>query len=589
MWLSGLMLSRARKRLFRSSWFLGVVGLVTSIMLSCAVPFSQADQATPQASSNGAIAASPAQAVVGTNLNGIADWSTELPFLDAFKSARSWMPQCTSTDPGCSGGWSTDETVQNLDESGWVTALPKPEDPPQYTRVSTLLFREIQGQYPGGRYVVLYDGEGTLEYQLDAKKVDAESQPGRDVIDVTPSDQGILLSVTATDPNGTGNYIRNIHVVPVEYESTFATELFNPVFLDRIRPFTVLRFMDWMATNHSKQQDWENRPKPDDATFTQKGVPVEWMLALANRLGVPPWFCMPHQATDDYIENFAQLVKEQLDPALDVYVEFSNEVWNWGFEQAHYAQQQGQARWGEDKGDAFMQWYGMRGAQMSDIWNTVFAEQRDRVISILATQTAWLGLENAVLDCPLWVAEGNAPCVEHDIDAYAITGYFSGNMMQDQNRETVLAWLGESDGGFEKAIAQLQNGDLLTVNGDYDDSLPGLSTSFAYHQKVAQDRNLRLFAYEGGQHLVFPDDEKLSTFFMDLNRRPEMRDIYIDLLDRWQAVGGEVFMNFSSIGKPSKWGSWGLLESVQQASSPKYDGVTTWIQQHSVATAQAPS
>lgn len=583
------MLSRAKNRLFRSAWLLGFVGFITSIMLSCAISLPQADQAVSSASSNAAIAGSPAPAVVGTNLNGIADWSTELPFLDAFKSSRAWLPQCSPTDPDCSGGWSTDEPVQNLDEFGWVTALPKPADPEKYTRVSTLLFREIKGQYPGGRYVVLYEGEGTLEYQLDAQKVDAESRPGRDVIEVTPSDQGILLSVTATDPNQTGNYIRNIHVVPAEYENTFATEIFNPVFLERIRPFTALRFMDWMATNNSQQQDWADRPTPESASFAQKGVPVEWMVALANRLGVPPWFCMPHQATDDYIENFARLVKEQLDPSLPAYIEFSNEVWNWGFEQSHYALQQGQARWGEDKGDAFMQWYGMRAAQMSDIWNEVFAEQGDRVISLLSTQTAWLGLENSILDCPLWAAEGNAPCVEHNIDAYAITGYFSGNLMQEQNRDTVLSWLQEPDGGFEKAIAQLRDGNLLAVNGNYDDSLPGLSESFAYHRQVAQDRNLRLFAYEGGQHLVLPEDEQLTTFFMELNRRPEMRDIYTDLLDRWQAAGGEVFMNFSSIGQSSKWGSWGLLESVQQASSPKYDGVTGWIQQHSASADQARS
>ncbi|MGR4052064.1 hypothetical protein, partial [Kosakonia cowanii] len=31
---------------------------------------------------------------IGTNLYGIADWSTEVPFLDLFKSARAWIPQC---------------------------------------------------------------------------------------------------------------------------------------------------------------------------------------------------------------------------------------------------------------------------------------------------------------------------------------------------------------------------------------------------------------------------------------------------------------------------------------------------------------
>ena len=30
------------------------------------------------------------------------------------------------------------------------------------------------------------------------------------------------------------------------------------------------------------------------ATFTTKGVALEWMIALCNRLECAPWFCLPH-------------------------------------------------------------------------------------------------------------------------------------------------------------------------------------------------------------------------------------------------------------------------------------------------------
>lgn len=36
-------------------------------------------------------------------------------------------------------------------------------------------------------------------------------------------------------------------------------------------------------------------------------------------------------------------------------------------------------------------------------------------------------------------------------------------------------------------------------------------------------------------------------------------------------------MNFSDIGTPSKWGSWGALESVYQTGSPKYDAIMDLI------------
>ncbi|PSB22516.1 cellulose-binding protein [filamentous cyanobacterium CCP1] len=520
---------------------------------------------------------------LGTNLSGVADWSTQLPFLDAFKSARSWIPQCVAGEPGCSGGWSTDEYDRlDLDEQGWVKSLPAADDPAEYTRVGTLMFRDIGDKYPGGQYVVLYDGEGTIEYSYDAQKDVAASSPGRDIINVTPSDSGIFLQITATDPNRTGNYIRNIHVVPVEYENTFQTEIFNPVFLDRTKQFTALRFMDWMNTNDSQQSEWANRPKVDDASYALgKGVPVEVMVALANRLGANPWFTMPHKATDEYMANFAQHVKTCLNPELRAYVEFSNEVWNWQFQQAHYALEQGQARWGEDKGDAYMQWYGMRTAQMSDIWKQVFADQPDRVVSIMATQTAWQGLENSSLDCSLWVAEGNSPCYRHGIDAYAITGYFSGKLPSDQAKDAIESWMEDSDGGFGKAFTQIKQGSLLDTD-QFDDTIPGLEVSFQYHQKVAQDRGLKLVVYEGGQHLARSDDETLTEFFIELNRQPEMYDVYTEMLEHWKQENGTLFMHFSDISRPSRWGSWGALEYVGQESTPKYQALIDFIERNSL-------
>lgn len=65
------------------------------------------------------------------------------------------------------------------------------------------------------------------------------------------------------------------------------------------------------------------------------------MAALANALHADAWFTMPHLADDDYVRNFAQTAPRLLDPGLKAYVEYSNEVWNRGFAQAHYAQQRG--------------------------------------------------------------------------------------------------------------------------------------------------------------------------------------------------------------------------------------------------------
>ncbi|MBE9176651.1 hypothetical protein IQ225_17445 [Synechocystis salina LEGE 06155] len=52
-----------------------------------------------------------------------------------------------------------------------------------------------------------------------------------------------------------------------------------------------------------------------------------------------------------------------------------------------------------------------------------------------------------------------------------------------------------------------------------------------------------------------------------------MEQIYEDYFKQWYQLGGDTFVNFNDIGTPSKWGSWGALESVYDVSSPKYDAL----------------
>jgi hypothetical protein len=524
---------------------------------------------------------------LGIGLNGLADYSTQLPFLDFFKTARPWLTQCVDADPGCNGQWETNEQNKlDLDANGWVKSLPAKGSGATYSRVGTLLFRDIPGTFPTGRYVVLYEGEGTITYSFEGKKIEAESKPGRDVIDVSGGEGGIWLQITTTDPNRKGNYIRNIRVVQEKYEKNFANEIFNPVWLDKIKGFSSFRFMDWMATNNSTQKNWEDRPKPTDYSWTPKGAPVETMVALVNRMKVDPWFNMPHMATDDYVRKFAQYVKDNLDQKLTAYVEYSNEVWNWQFQQANYAKEQGAALWGKDVGDAWVQWNGMKAAQFCDIWKGVFGNQKNRVFCVIGAQTGWKGLEEPLLNAPNWVAQGNEPPYKHGIDGLAITGYFSGNLGQPDYTEKVLDWSKEGEAGFKKAFQQIKDGSLLGKNDkdDKDDSLNNTINDFQYFKKVADSKGLKLLAYEGGTHIVGIGDavnnEQLTKFLIEVNKRPEMYAIYTTLLNAWKENGGDLFNHFVDVGLPGKWGSWGALESLNQSGSPRYNALIDFIKKN---------
>ncbi|MBW4589590.1 MAG: hypothetical protein KME33_31085 [Aetokthonos hydrillicola CCALA 1050] len=211
---------------------------------------------------------------------------------------------------------------------------------------------------------------------------------------------------------------------------------------------------------------------------------------------------------------------------------------------------------------------------MCDLWKSAFAQQKNRVVCAISTQTAWQGLENSVLDCSYWVAEGNKPCYQHGIDAYAISGYFSGNLGAPENSPTVESWLNDQDGGFGKALQQLRQGGLLKHSND---SLLDVYNSFTYHIKVAQKKGLALVAYEGGQHIVgyggVENNKKLEQFFIQLNRHKAMYELYTELLNYWKKTGGTVFMHFVDVALPSKWGSWGALEALSQNTSPKYQAL----------------
>jgi len=59
------------------------------------------------------------------------------------------------------------------------------------------MFVDAKGHYPSGQYVLLYNGEGTINFLFGS----AVSQtPGRMLLDVVPQDSGIWLQILASKP-----------------------------------------------------------------------------------------------------------------------------------------------------------------------------------------------------------------------------------------------------------------------------------------------------------------------------------------------------------------------------------------------------
>ena len=145
-----------------------------------------------------------------------------------------------------------------------------------------------------------------------------------------------LLRFTNTTPTTTGSNlgIKNLRIIRPGYP-TNTTQLFGTTYLNAISPFSTLRFMDLSHANNSPQVNWSDRQLVDYYPY-KKGMPWEHIIALANMTGKDIWINIPHMATDAYVTSLANLIKSSLRSDINIYLEYSNEVWNWQFSQATY-------------------------------------------------------------------------------------------------------------------------------------------------------------------------------------------------------------------------------------------------------------
>jgi hypothetical protein len=567
---------------------------------------------------------------IGVNVAGLAYYGTEVPFIDLFKLSGPWLTQCQpGRDPGCGEeGWPPGARAWNtleqdklaLDAAGYPKSLPGPAgnaaSGSRFSSVATLVPTGLNPASPAGRFIVLYQGQGTLGYARGASRNPALSRPGRDVVDVTGdgSESWFELAILETDPAGSGDYIRNISVVPDggtcegavpvycvdspacgeqhvcrPFEEAGQTQIFDPRFLRKLTKFRAIRFMAYQNTNDSVTGSWTERTVPERRTWaleTGDGGPAEMIPALGNRLQADIWVNMPARADDGYVRQFSALVRRGLDKGIKVYVEYGNEAWNDAFSAGRWMEAQALAKW-PDAGDSAygkrLQWYGMRTAQVCDIWKEVWAEEADRVVCVMGSQAANPWTARQALDCPLWRAEsGGAPCYRHHIGALAIAPYFGHYLGLPEHAAAVKGWCADPDGGLHRLFAEIFHGGELS-GGPAGGALEEARRQMQKNKRLAGEYGLDLVAYEGGQHLVgvgeAGNDPAVTDLFVAANRDDRMGDAYLRHLEDWRASDGGLYNLWNSVGPYTRWGSWGLLEYRDQPGAPKYDAVRATLPQ----------
>ena len=106
---------------------------------------------------------------LGTNTNEVLEYDSSVPYIDLFKASLPFREAAPHLTKG----------RVEYDSYGWPTYIA-----PGGMAGPRLLNKLHEKAIPRGYYTVLYEGQGKLEYALDAKLV--ESQPGRDIIMLDP-------------------------------------------------------------------------------------------------------------------------------------------------------------------------------------------------------------------------------------------------------------------------------------------------------------------------------------------------------------------------------------------------------------------
>ena len=483
--------------------------------------------------------------------NGMGTKATAsgMQYIDIVRSTN-WI----GNKPGEWGAMSEADLVKAgyLGADGTVYGIP--EEVSGFGMAWTWGHNEALGSDRAGTYVLQYEGTGDFELKGDVKII---SQEDGKIVFESVSGGNLSLWVNSTDDNSTGDYLRNFSIVREEHlELHEVGAIFNPDWIELIDDVRHFRFMGWQKTNNSEIVSWED--------FDHQLL--EDMVALANQIGADPWFCIPHLADDEFIRNFATYVRDNLDPDLQVRVEYSNELWNFAFKQTHWLRDQAQSEWGTND---YVAYHAKMATNVALIWEDVFSSDNEgRLINVLGSQSGHPAITQNLLEAGGW-AENDPENFISPADVFeevAITSYFGGATVrkEEQRSELIEKIL---DPGVDASVWLAEK----MVDPDYVGSIPYIADFWKKTAEIVESYGMELSGYEGGQHILHSFAVKglsedqisiLTNFLTEFIRSEFMRDLYEVAWNTWSEIVDNPFMQFGDVASASKWGAWGLYENL---------------------------
>lgn len=337
--------------------------------------------------------------------------------------------------------------------------------------------------------------------------------------------------------------------------------VFTTEYLDLHNRGEVLRFMDFTATNGNIQREWGDRNTPDDLTFygeapgywwQGKGAPWEYAILLANTLDKDIWINIPTFASDDYVAHLADLLYTTLEPERKIYVEYSNELWNFAFPQWEHVSQlvdtdlasnpqtsinfDGAVKHGgeTDYGIGVPRYWARRVMEISDIFRARFGDEAmfTRVRPLFETQAAWQH----------WIATGLL-----FLDRYYNNGDGVAHVPNPRPINAYL-WGGGGSGyvhGMPEGLADTPNLTVDDVFAAYEQARPEHYRVMSADTHWLAAFGLKRVAYEAGPGL--DDFADLNSPLQQAQIDPRMEAVYRRAADTFFEAGGELYVTFLGV------------------------------------------
>ena len=505
---------------------------------------------------------------IGVELAGLGDGSRSMPFVDLAKTLRPF----TSIGKGAAApvdaqGWPTADCQTVLFDIRPVPAWSPPIDDPDAfqpdwsgTYKLSLVGRAEIGAEGGGASVV------------NSKYDPAKNITSADVI-VSKGCGVLVLSFKQTVRDSSaapGSGFTQLRVIRPGY-SADTTQTFTREFLTALKPFAALRFMDWLDSNHNPgfygdaghhALEWKDRRLPTDATQVacggKYGAAWEYVVELANETGKDIWINIPVAATDDYVKQLALFLKAKLKPGIKIFIEHSNEVWNFGFPQY--------------------------------IYNKLAAIDEVKSVPASPLNSDKVNNEEAY-------AHRRHGARLHKIAEIFADEFGPGSMLTrirpiyaswlispEPHYRDVLKWMNDAYGSptnyiYAIASAAYYNAEKAGTN----DSPEAIVNVMKRNSDENRARHLKLktiadsYGLKYAQYEVGPDNGGGKTQNVAnrirANRLPEMGSLVEYDAEQWFGMGGDLYMYFAMPDTYSRYGCWGLSEDIRQLDTPKWKAI----------------